>query len=71
MALEEAFTNIARASGKPSVIICDRGVCDNRAFVSKSDWELILDVENFKLIDLRDKYATLPTKKKKKKSTNH
>lgn len=33
--IEEYFTNLAKMSGKPSVILCDRGVIDPRAYMSE------------------------------------
>ena len=32
-----------------------KGLCDNRAYLSKDDFDLILDLENVKLVDIRDK----------------
>ncbi len=33
MALEDGFTEIAKASKKPTIILCDRGVMDSKAFL--------------------------------------
>ena len=38
VAMEETFENLAQVDDKPSVIICDRGVYDAPAYVSKETW---------------------------------
>lgn len=53
--LEDAFEAIAKLSGKPAVLLCDRGLCDNRAYLAKEDFDLLLDLEGVKLGDIRDK----------------
>lgn len=53
--LEMTFYNTAIKSGKPSVIICDRGLMDNRAFLSDNNWEnLLAAVEETSIVELRD-----------------
>eukprot|EP00927_Polykrikos_kofoidii_P027148 TRINITY_DN23997_c0_g1_i1.p1 TRINITY_DN23997_c0_g1~~TRINITY_DN23997_c0_g1_i1.p1 ORF type:complete len:289 (-),score=59.20 TRINITY_DN23997_c0_g1_i1:245-1111(-) len=39
---EKSFTDIARSTGRPSVIFCDRGVMDIAAYLPKESWEEIL-----------------------------
>jgi hypothetical protein len=40
MALEDGLTEIARASKKPTIILCDRGVMDSRAFLDDNSYVL-------------------------------
>eukprot|EP01120_Amphizonella_sp_Union-15-10_P004840 TRINITY_DN155_c0_g3_i2.p2 TRINITY_DN155_c0_g3~~TRINITY_DN155_c0_g3_i2.p2 ORF type:complete len:507 (-),score=104.28 TRINITY_DN155_c0_g3_i2:707-2227(-) len=54
-ALEDTFYEIAKASGEPSVIICDRGTMDTSAYLSKELWDIVLDEFNWNVVDLRDK----------------
>ena len=52
---EETFHNIAKSKGSPSVIICDRGGMDSAAYVSKEEWEHILEVNGWSVEeDLRE-----------------
>ena len=37
IAFEDSFRAIAEASGKPTVILCDRGAMDTKAFCSTED----------------------------------
>jgi CYTH domain-containing protein len=53
--LEDRFLELARASGKPSVMICDRGAMDGAAFTSPSAWQAMLDENQWTTIDLRDR----------------
>lgn len=54
MALEDAYTNIAEAIGGKALVICDRGVMDGCAYVSKDMWQAILDELGVPIIHLRD-----------------
>ena len=54
-ALEDYFTNLAIIQGKPSVILCDRGLMDSKAYLSEEAWQLLLDEMNWNHIMLRDK----------------
>ena len=38
MALENVFTDFAKNENVPSVILCDRGLLDGSAYVSKDVW---------------------------------
>jgi hypothetical protein len=55
IALEDSFYSLAKSSGRPSVIICDRGTMDTAAYMSESDWDAMLDEHNWNVVDLRDK----------------
>jgi len=52
--LEDTFENLAQTSDKPAVIVCDRGLCDSRAYMGKEEYEVLLDTRGEKLVDLRD-----------------
>ena len=41
--LEDLFWELATDCGQPAVIICDRGVMDNKAYVDKQVWDAILE----------------------------
>lgn len=53
--LEETFTSIAWYSDKPSVVLCDRGVLDNKAFISQEMWNQLIYEAGDTLVELRDK----------------
>jgi predicted ATPase len=41
VALEDNFYRIARASSKPAILLCDRGVMDGRAYMSLHNWDVV------------------------------
>jgi len=41
--MEKSFMTIARATGKPSLIICDRGLLDVAAYLPRDRWQDILE----------------------------
>merc|ERR1712137_62298 len=53
--IEDEFERIAKLGSKDAVILCDRGLCDNRAYLAKEDFDMLLDTEGLKLVDVRDK----------------
>jgi CYTH domain-containing protein/predicted ATPase len=53
--LENRFINIAKSTGKKSVVICDRGMMDGSAFVTPHQWAAILDENHWTVVDLRDR----------------
>eukprot|EP01125_Pyxidicula_operculata_P022511 TRINITY_DN923_c0_g1_i2.p1 TRINITY_DN923_c0_g1~~TRINITY_DN923_c0_g1_i2.p1 ORF type:complete len:418 (+),score=81.22 TRINITY_DN923_c0_g1_i2:496-1749(+) len=55
IALEDIFYQIAKAGSYPSVIICDRGTMDTKAYMAEKDWEVLLDEFSWNVVDLRDK----------------
>lgn len=55
IALEDTFHALAKVSGRPSVLICDRGTMDTAAYMSEADWGAMLDEHNWNVVDLRDK----------------
>jgi hypothetical protein len=64
LSLENTFLQVARSTskenGKPSVVLCDRGVLDGAAYMSDHEFQALLDEEGWKLVDLRDKYDVIP-----------
>jgi len=63
MALEDSFVQVAKAAtkanGKPSVVLCDRGLLDGAAYMTPHELSTMLDEEGWKLVDLRDKYVAV------------
>ncbi len=53
--LEDALVAIARASGKPSVVVCDRGAMDASAYMEPNAWAALLDSHGWTTVDLRDR----------------
>ena len=39
MSLEDSFYSLAQDSGKPCVLLCDRGVMDGSAYMTTEQWE--------------------------------
>jgi len=55
MHIEDVIYDLAVSSKKPSVVICDRGAMDSRAYCTQEVWELIQAENKFNDIDLRDR----------------
>ena len=55
MYAEDYFTRLAEMSQSPSVILCDRGTVDPAAYVSKEEFQAILDEEGWSWVTLRDR----------------
>lgn len=53
-ALEASFRKIAQTQGKKSLIICDRGQMDPKAYVSPELWSILLQTEHWHEVALRD-----------------
>lgn len=43
LAAEDAFLDICRTLRKPTVVLCDRGTMDGKAYLSDSNWDLLLE----------------------------
>lgn len=54
IALENAFLAVARASDKESFILCDRGVCDGRAYMETHAWRSMLKGNGWDMVSIRD-----------------
>lgn len=42
LALERSLTTIAESTGRPSILVYDRGICDGKGYVPKETWERML-----------------------------
>ena len=54
MALEDAYANIAEATGGNALVVCDRGLMDGCAYLTPDMWQAILDELGIPIIHLRD-----------------
>jgi len=54
MNLEDGLLHLAVQSGTPSVILCDRGTMDTKAYMSDLDWHQMLEANQWSCISLRD-----------------
>jgi hypothetical protein len=43
MSIEDSYYEIAKSSGKPTVILTDRAVMDKSAFFKHDEWEIMMD----------------------------
>lgn len=42
VSIEDSFEVLLRSSGKPSVLLCDRGLMDGKAYVTEEEWQTML-----------------------------
>ncbi len=56
IAMENALRGMARTESKPVVVLCDRGLMDIRAYVTKEIWETLLQRVGFSNEDLLGRY---------------
>ena len=54
MQIENSFFDLAKASSRNCLVICDRGAMDASAFVSRSQWENILSANCLDEVEIRD-----------------
>jgi len=54
MQIENSFFELAEASERNCLIICDRGTMDASAFVAREDWEKLLHSNRMDEVDIRD-----------------
>lgn len=52
---EECFRKMAGKADKPAIIVYDRGVMDNAAYMSNEMWQALLDEMGLNDVDVRDK----------------
>lgn len=52
---EDRFYEIAKIGTGDAVLICDRGVLDNRAYCPPESWNALMDENGWNTVDLRDK----------------
>ncbi len=58
--MEDSIERIAQSSGRPSLIVCDRGTMDIRAYLSTDVWNSMLESMHSTVIELRDaRYAAV------------
>lgn len=53
--MEDQFYKLALSNDQPTIILSDRGTMDSCAYVTKEEFNIILDQEGWSLINLRDK----------------
>ncbi|KAK4537529.1 hypothetical protein CDCA_CDCA13G3554 [Cyanidium caldarium] len=54
MTLEASFYELAQLGGKPSVLLCDRGLMDGRAYMSADEWDAMLAQNRWHVLEMRD-----------------
>ncbi len=53
--LEDGFERVLRARGRPSVLLCDRGLMDGSAYMSTESWSRLLDKRDVRCVsELRE-----------------
>jgi CYTH domain-containing protein/predicted ATPase len=55
MALEDTFSALARSTGRPSIVLCDRGAMDSAAYLPPEAWTALLDEHDWTAVGLRDR----------------
>ena len=55
--IESSMINLAKTLNKPTVILCDRGVMDGKAFYNKQIWSTILSLEAWTDESLLNRYC--------------
>ncbi|KAG2393134.1 hypothetical protein C9374_009711 [Naegleria lovaniensis] len=54
MAIEDNFRELAKVSKKPTILLCDRGTLDPKAYVSDDLWQALMDLNGWSIPQLRD-----------------
>lgn len=54
MSLEDSFYSLAQDTGKPCVILCDRGAMDGSAYMTADQWEDLKAEHDLDTVTLRD-----------------
>jgi len=54
ISLEEGFERLARATNRPSVLICDRGLMDGAAYIDPFWWHRILQGKGLSNVEVRE-----------------
>jgi len=55
MDLEDHFCELAEISGEQTVVLCDRGVLDSKAYISPEGWQALMDENGYSMVNIRDK----------------
>ena len=54
MSLEDTFVQIAKDSGEPSVVLCDRGLMDSLGYTTPEVFDRMISRMGWTTMDLRD-----------------
>ena len=54
MTLEDSFASLARDTGKPCLVLCDRGAMDGSAYVDEELWDDLKSRHDLNTVELRD-----------------
>ena len=54
ISLEDAMERVARARGKPAVLLCDRGLMDGGAYMDAEAWEAFLRKRGITAAEIRE-----------------
>ena len=55
LSLEDSLETVLKGSGKPSILLCDRGPMDGAVYLSEQKWNAILSQRQIDVTDLREK----------------
>ena len=55
IAMEDSFTRLAHATGRRSIVLCDRGTMDVSAYLPPESWSAMLNEVGWSLVALRDR----------------
>lgn len=56
MTLENIAEEVASKNNHPTIILCDRGILDDKAYVTKKEWQKLLKEFSTKEFDLMNRY---------------
>lgn len=56
---EKLYEKVAKSTDKKTVIICDRGILDNKAYMSQEQFDNIMTNLNTNEVELRDNYGAV------------
>jgi len=54
MAIEDNFYELAKVSKKPTILLCDRGTMDPKAYMTDDLWQALMDLNGWSIPQLRD-----------------
>lgn len=57
LSMERSFLRIAKSTGRPSVLVCDRGLLDIAAYLPPETWERILAKQGLTEAQIMSRYA--------------
>ena len=55
LALEDSLLAFAQGTGRPAVLICDRGAMDGAGYISSAAWDDLLREQGLGVVELRDR----------------